>query len=192
VRRTYSGTRAWQSAPGECHQATTGEPSGLWRFRGRAPQRLFLVGMAAHGYDTALPYERLPLSRDPRYAWIFDGVTNDRFGDSGAIMGGAAGFEIDRVDDELGTPPHAVILATATGFSDSYQAVVEDTLMQDSLSGGTVNANVHADVVYAEHPNGAAVFATGSVCWGGSLTSNEGDNDIARITTNVLRRFAAE
>ncbi|UGS36014.1 LamG domain-containing protein [Capillimicrobium parvum] len=190
IRRTYAGTRAWQSAPGECHQACTGEPSGLWRFRGRAPQRLFLVGMAAHGYDVALGYERLPASHDPEVAWIFDGVEGERFGDFGAIMGGAAGFEIDRVDDELGTPPHAVLLATARGFSDSYQAVVEDTLMQDSLSGGTVNANVHADVVYAEHPNGAAVFATGSVTWGGSLTHNGGDNDVARITGNVLRRFA--
>ena len=191
IRRTYAGTRAWQSAPGECHQACTGEPGGLWRFRGKAPQRLFLVGMAAHGYDVALPYERLPASHDPQVAWIFDGVEGERFGDAGAIMGGAAGFEIDRVDDELGTPPHAVVLATARGFSDSYQAVVEDTLMQDSLSGGPVNPNVHADVVYAEHPNGSAVFATGSVTWGGSLTHNGGDNDVARITGNVLRRFAA-
>ena len=40
VRRGFNGTRAWESAPGEGHHSTTGEPGGLWRYRGRPPNRL--------------------------------------------------------------------------------------------------------------------------------------------------------
>ncbi len=34
-----------------------------------------------------------------------------------------------------------------------------------------------------------AVFATGSIAWGQALPWNNGDNDIARVTRNVLERF---
>lgn len=46
VRRGRRGTGTWRSAPGEDHHATTGELGGLWRDRGRAPQRLVTIGMA--------------------------------------------------------------------------------------------------------------------------------------------------
>lgn len=194
VRRTHQGTRAWQSAPGECFQQTTGEPSGLWRYRGRGPHTIFGVGMAAHGYDYAIPYKRLPDSFDPRLSWIFDGVgENEPIGDFGAGMGGAGGFEIDRYDPAQGSPPGTSVLATATdGFSDSYQGVVENVMMEDSRSGASVNPAVRADMTYLEYPQGGAVFCTGSVCWGTSLTHNDGDNNVARITSNVLSRLAGD
>lgn len=47
VRRGSSGTRTWTSAPGETHHSTTGEPGGLWRFRGRDPNKLVGVGFSA-------------------------------------------------------------------------------------------------------------------------------------------------
>ena len=121
VRRGHAGTGVWRSEPGEVHHASTGEPGGLWRFRGRAPQRVAGVGFTAQGFDESLPYRRTPESREPRVAWIFDGVEGDEFGMHGSVLGGAAGFEIDRLDTELGTPPHAVVLAVARGFSDVYQ-----------------------------------------------------------------------
>jgi N,N-dimethylformamidase len=34
------------------------------------------------------------------------------------------------------------------------------------------------------------VFSTGSIAYAGSLSWNRFDNNIARLTTNVLRRFA--
>jgi N,N-dimethylformamidase len=34
------------------------------------------------------------------------------------------------------------------------------------------------------------VFSTGSIAYAGSLSANGYDNNIARLTTNVLRRFA--
>jgi N,N-dimethylformamidase len=33
------------------------------------------------------------------------------------------------------------------------------------------------------------VFSTSSIAWSGSLSYNNYDNDVSRITENVLRRF---
>jgi N,N-dimethylformamidase len=52
---------------------------------------------------------------------LFAGVgPEERIGVFGGIGGGAAGWEIDRADPALGTPPHTLIVATANTFSSSY------------------------------------------------------------------------
>jgi N,N-dimethylformamidase len=191
--RRWGGTNAWQAEPGEYHHQTTGELGGLWRNRGRAPQKMLGVGFTAQGFDIAHPYYRTPESRDPKVAWIFEGLDPDEpIGDcENFILGhGAAGHEIDRYDLGLGTPVHTVLLATATGFSDEYQAVAEEVLMSDSKQGGTVNPRVHADMVYLEYPRDGAVFSVGSIAWIGALSANDFDNSVALVTGNVLRRFA--
>ena len=189
VRRGQTGTRTWESAAGENYHGSTGELGGLWRHRGRPPQRLAGVGFTAQGLGQAQPYRRLPDSLNERVRFVFEGVDEDALiGTSGSVLDGAAGFEIDRFDAALGTPRHALHLASATGFSDSYQAAVEDILMSDSRQGGTVNDDVRADMVFLEYPNGGAVFSVGSISWCGSLAS---DPQVARITSNVLEAFAA-
>ena len=45
-----SGTRAWESRPGEWYHSTTGELGGIWRVRGWSPQRLVGVGFASQGW----------------------------------------------------------------------------------------------------------------------------------------------
>ena len=189
VRRGHAGTGVWRSEPGEVHHASTGEPGGLWRLRGRSPQRLAGVGFTAQGFDRSRPYRRTPDASDPRAAWIFEGVATNDFGAHGSVLNGAAGFEIDRADHLLGTPPHALIVATADGFSDVYQSASEDILTADSRQGGTVSPFVRADIVFYEGPNGGAVFSAGSIAWCGALLDDGGNNDVARITENVLRRF---
>jgi N,N-dimethylformamidase len=190
VRRGRRGTGTWRGAPGEDYHSTTGEPGGLWRDRGRPPQRLVGVGMATQGFDRALPFEREEGSRDPRAAWIFEGVPDGPIGDAGLVMDGAAGLEVDRLDHELGTPPHALLLAAATGFSDSYQHVVEEVEASDSKQGGTVSPFVRGDMVFFELPDGGAVFSASSIAWCGALSHNGYDNPVSQITENVLRRFA--
>jgi N,N-dimethylformamidase len=192
VRRGRRGTGTWRGEPGEDYHSTTGEPGGLWRDRGRPPQRYVGVGMATQGFDRALPYEREEASADARVAWIFDRVDEGPIGDDGLVLGGAGGLELDRMDGGLGTPPHALHLASSTGFSDSYQHVVEEVVSSDSKQGGTVDERVRGDMVFFELPNGGAVFSTGSIAWCGSLSHNEYDNAVSRITENVLRRFAAD
>ena len=48
---------------------------------------------------------------------------------------------------------------------------------------------IRADIAFFETPTGGAVFATGSITYCGSLLSNGGDNDISRLTRNVLLKF---
>ncbi|HZA91109.1 MAG TPA: LamG domain-containing protein [Gemmatimonadales bacterium] len=191
--RRWGGTGAWRAGPGEYHHNTTGELGGLWRNRGRPPQALVGVGFTAQGFDWARPYRRQPDSFDPRVAFVFEGIAPDEpIGDCpNLVLGyGAAGHEIDRYARDLGTPAHTMLLATATGFSDGYQAAAEEILMMDSMQGGRVNPRVRADMVYLEYPNDGAVFSVGSIAWTGSLSANGYANTVATVTRNVLRRFA--
>jgi N,N-dimethylformamidase len=192
--RRWRGTETWEADPGEFFLSTTGEQGGLWRHRNRAPQKRLGVGFTAQGNDVARPYVRQPDSYTPEAAFIFEGVTEDVIGDFQSLMlrHGAAGYEIDRADVALGTPSQALILASATGFSDSYQHVVEEILSTDNERGGTTNPLVRADIVYCEDPHGGAVFSVGSIAWCSALSYRDGHNDVSRITENVLRHFVAD
>ena len=192
VRRGLNGTRSWTSQPGESRLSLTGEIGGLWRNRGRFPNTLVGVGFAAQGWDAGGSYTRLPDSHDPRAAFIFAGIGDDEpIGDFGLVGNGAAGDEVDRYDLSLGTPPDTLRLATSEGeHSDAYQLVIEDTGSSQACWGGSTCPLVRADLVYLERENGGAVFSTGSINWIASLPHNGFVNNVARITENVLRRFA--
>jgi N,N-dimethylformamidase len=190
VRRGTSGTRAWNSAPGEAYHSTTGEMGGLWRHRGKAPNQLVGIGFSSMGWDGAAGYVRQPGSFDERAAFIFEGIGKDEvIGNFGLVLGGAAGDELDAVDFELGTPPYTLILASSAGHSRFILPVIENTLeISASLVAGGV-PDARADMVYFETPNQGAVFATGSITWFASLSHNDYKNNVSRITENVLRRF---
>lgn len=195
VRRGYSATRGWESLPGETYHATTGEPGGLWRHRGRPPNRLVGVGFTAQGWDAKAPgYRRLPASHDPAVAWIFDGIDADEtIGDFGLVMGGAAGDELDRYDSSLGSSPGTIVLATTLGqHSETYHLTVEDVPVIVPHLNGTNNDRVRADMAYTTTPTGGGVFAAASINWLGSLSHNGYCNSVSLITGNVLRRFSAD
>ena len=191
VRRGYAGTRCWESEPGEVNLGLTGEPGGLWRFRGRFPQKMTGVGFTAQGWGSAVPYERSVGAADDRASWIFEGVSDRLIGDFGLVMGGAAGDELDRADPSLGTPSEAIVVATSQGrHSDYYQLTIEDAPMMLSGMGGREHPKVRADMVLVPGAQGGAVFSVGSITWLGSLPWNGFDNNVARVTENVYRRFA--
>ena len=191
--RGENGVRAWQAAPGETTHSTTGEKGGLWRDRGRAPQKLFGSGFTSEGYAGSFHYDRMPDADLPAVNWIFAGVDADEpIGDFGLVGGGAAGQEIDRADVMLGTPPQTHLLASAQHQNDSYKVVPEEIEFMFDGVGGTEHPNVRADLTYYETAGGGAVFATSSIAWSGSLSHNGYDNNVARITGNVLDRFIEE
>jgi N,N-dimethylformamidase len=191
IRRTESGTRTWAARPGEYFHASSGEYGGLWVRAGASPQQLVGTGFAAQGFDVSSYYLRGPDSRDPRVAFVFDGVAADeRIGDFGLIGGGAAGLEIDRHDVALGSPAHSLVLASSVGHTDTYMLTLEEMLANRPTSTGTQDPLVRADLVFFETPGGGAVFSTGSIAWSGSLSHDGYVNNVARITGNVLRRFA--
>jgi N,N-dimethylformamidase len=190
VRRGENGVRAWQAAPGETSHSTTGEKGGIWRNRGRPPQKLFGTGFTSEGYGGSFPYRRMPDGELPEMAWMFAGVAvGEPIGDFGLVGGGAAGQEIDRADVTLGTPPHTYLVASAHNQNDSYKVVPEEIDFMFDGVGGTEHPNVRADLTYFEASGGGAVFATSSIAWSGALSHAGYENNVSRITGNVLDRF---
>ena len=113
-------------------------------------------------------------------------------GDFGLSGGGAAGFELDRADHRLGTPPNAVILATSESPQNHFKLVPEEMLTNDTtIPGDTHEELVRADMIYFDCPGGGAVFSVGSITFCGSLSHDNYDNNISRIMENVIRRFTA-
>jgi N,N-dimethylformamidase len=184
VRRGYAGTIPWQSPPGEVRHAATGEPGGLWRWRGRSAHRLLGTGTAAVSFGAGRPYVREAASHDPTFAWIFDGVDADRVDARAELLGGASGFEVDAMRADLGTPADTVRLATATGFDPALTIIASE----DVLSTGTAGA-MESHIAYRRLAGGGRVFSAPSIAWTSCLADRGGDNDVARITANVIRAF---
>ena len=189
LRRTEVEFREKSGAPGEYYHSFNGEYGGIWRRIGQPPGALVGVGMAVEGFDICGYYRRMPDSHDPRAAFVFAGVDDEIIGDFGVVGGGAAGIELDRCDRDLGSPPHTLVLASSEGLSNLYVPTVEDCLMISQGLGATENPQARGDMVFFETPNGGGVFSTSSMSWSGSLGHNGCDNNVSRITDNVLRRF---
>ena len=189
VRRLDLGTRAWAAEPGEHYMVSNGERGGLWRGRGRAPQKLLGTGFTSEGMDESKPYRKMPDAENPAAAWIFDGVDGDIIGDRGLAVGGAAGIEFDRYDLALGTPPHTLILASSEGHSDNFPLVVEDILCNYPGMGGTQDHRIRADMTYFTTPNDGAVWSASSIAWGQALPIDACANSASKVTANVLDAF---
>jgi N,N-dimethylformamidase len=187
VRRAEDGTRAWIAEPGEYYHQFSGEYGGLWRRLGRPPNVLVGIGFAAQGFDGGTYYRLTADAANERVSFIMEGVqAQEIVGDYGTQGGGAAGEEIDRFDESLGSPPHAVRIASSEHHRPGMLRVTEEIHMsQTELQG----PNVRADMVFFETPAGGAVFSTGSISYAGALAWQGFDNDIARMTGNVLARF---
>ena len=84
------------------------------------------------------------------------------------------------------------MLAASERHTDVYLITPED--MDDPAPGlgGTEAEIIRAEMVFFETLNGGAVFSTGSIAWAGSLSHNGYDNNVSRISANVLKRFINE
>ncbi|SMH26489.1 N,N-dimethylformamidase beta subunit family domain-containing protein [Mesorhizobium australicum] len=190
VRRAEDGIRSWEAVPGEYYHSFTGEFGGLWRRQGLPPQMVAGTGFTAQGFDISSYFRRTKESFDPRASFIFEGIGDEELiGDFGLIGGGAAGLELDRADRLLGTPPNALIVAASENHTGVYYVVCDEMLTNRPGLSGPDNPLVRADMVFYETPAGGAVFSTSSIAWSGSLSHNGYDNNVSRITENVLRRF---
>lgn len=199
--RRHEGTEAWQAAPGEFYHNTDGEFGGLWRFRGTPPQEILGVGFAAQGFGHVTgsaqynkPFDRSKASDSPAGAWVYDGVSKRTgIGDLPSLQspGGPMGEEVDRVDYALGTPASALVLGTSQPFGEEYLHVVEENNSSSLAEGGNVNPLVRGDVTLVYYPNGGAVFSAASMVWSGSFFHNNYNNDMTRISENVLNKFTS-
>ena len=193
MRRAEGGIRTWAAEPGEYYHQTDGQLGGLWRRNRRPPQMLAGVGFSCQAAFEGVHYRRLPASREPRFAWMFDGIEEDVLGDYGLSGGAAAGFELDRADPALGTPDGAVILARSEGRLESFTTVPEELLtVTISVNGEKVEDLSRGEIVYFDTPGGGAVFSVGSITFCGSLWRKGFEGPISRLLENVVRRFSGD
>ena len=191
VRRDNSGTRCWDAPYGERTHVATSEAGGIWRSRGRAPNKMLGVGFASEGWSKGCGYRRLDASYKSPAASLFAGVTEAVVGDYGYVLGGAVGDEVDRFDIALGSPEHAFVLGTSTGLGNEYQLVIEDLTLSLPDQGGAQRPDmVRSDMVLFPIDGGGWVFSVGSITYGGALAWNGCDNGLSRLTANVLRAFS--
>ncbi len=193
LRRAEDGIRYRDEEPGEYYLEFTGEYGGLWRRLGVPPQAVVGVGTVAVGFDESGYYRRTADSFDPRAEFIFDGIGEDEIiGDFGYLGDGASGSEIDTVDPLLGTPVHALVVASSEGHSANTLIVPDEIGFHHAAMDGVQNPLVRADMTFFETPGGGAVFSVGSIAWGASLPHNGYDNNVSRISANVIARFLEE
>lgn len=194
LRRAESGIRTWRADPGEYHHQSNGELGGMWRYRGRYLHTVGGTGMSSEGFDIGTYYSRTPESNDPRVSWAFEGIDyEERIGDFGLVSGGAAGLECDIVDTTLGSPPHTLLVATSAGrHTEGYLLVMEDYGFSQAGIDGTQHPRVRSDIAFHELPNGGAAFAFSSIAFCGSLSHNGYDNNVSKLTKNVLDRFSQD
>jgi N,N-dimethylformamidase len=136
------------------------------------------------GFTQARAYRRTPDSFAPEFAWLFDRVGDAPIGDSGTVLGGASGYEIDARSSRWETPDTAVLLAVAEGFDGGYAADPDD-------GADAIPKPVRGEMVLTRQPEGGMVFAAGSVSWCGALPEPGAMNAVGQITLNLLRRFAS-
>ncbi len=185
IRRAEAGIRAWAAEPGEYYQAFDGQYGGLWRRNGRPPQALCGLGFSAQGQFNGSYYQRS--NTNAEYAWVFEGIEENVIGDFGLCGAGAAGFELDRADQQLGTPDNTVVLASSKAHSDDFILVPEEMLTHlTTLPGPDAQELVRADMVWFDVPNGGSVFSVGSITFCGSLPHNNFDNNVSRLMKNVV------
>jgi N,N-dimethylformamidase len=192
LRRAEGGIRSWAAEPGEYYHQADGQLGGLWRRNRRPPQMLVGVGFSCQAAFEGTHYRRLPVSHEPRFAWMFDGIEDEVLGDYGLSGGGAAGFELDRAEPMLGTPDDAVILARSENPLPSFLTVPEELLTNTtSISGDKIEDLARGEIVYFDTPRGGAVFSVGSITFCGSLWRNGFEGPVSRLLENVVRRFIA-
>ena len=196
VRRCDQGCRTFGLPPGNWHLSLTGEQGGLWRPRGRPPQKIFGVGSCAIGLGQGAGYGITDEARsDPRLSFLFHGAGLESasiIGDFAISLGAASADEIDRLDYSLGTPQNAVIIATtkqAGGHSDDFMLFNEESMFPMANVTGTTSDKVRSDLVYFETLAGGAVFSVGSMNWVNAMAWKGYRNNVAQITANVLHEF---
>lgn len=180
--------RTWDGPLAEMPLAITNTPGGYLRDLGRGEFHLTGVGISLMGFSTALPFERTAASHEQKFSWIFDGVLGESFGHAGIVLGGAAGYEVDCTNRLLGTPDGIVVLATASGFPEDY---VDDPGRWYEGGAGEREGRRVAEMTLLSHPSGGAVFSASSVCFLGALPGPDAQNDVGRITMNLIKHFSS-
>lgn len=186
-RSPLEAGRTWDGPIAEQALAITNEPGGHLRASGRGEFSLTGVAISLMGFDRGRPFTRTPASHEPAAAWLFEGVGTETFGDSGIVLGAAAGYEVDATDAHLGTHPDTMVIARADGFPESF---VHDATRWYEGGDAQREGRRCAEMTLRPLASGGMIFSASSVAWLGALPAS-GMNDVGRITLNLLTRLSA-
>jgi N,N-dimethylformamidase len=159
----------------EALNSTDAKWGGYFNASGRESTQVTGVESATMGFDHSYPYVLKPDAHRPEAEFVFAGVTATTIGDFGALGGGVVGQEWDNAAGHEFGPEHLILASS------------QDHTLVPALFGA-VRPDYHADLVLVMRGPGAA-FSVSSMAWCGSLGEADYDNDISRITLNVLQRF---
>lgn len=193
IRKGEQGDQAWRARPGELYHGVSGERGGLWRMRGRSSAKVWGTVYTSHCLDVSVGFQQMPDARKPEISWMFEGIDEDEvIGDFGLVNNGAAGLEVDRYDQNLGTPPNALLVASSYSESRNWVLVPEEAYFAYSGMNAPENPLVRGDIVYFSSRNGGAMWSPASMTWCSSLQWNDYDNNVSTMTANVVRYFAQD
>ena len=186
-RSPLEAVRTWDGPVSEQSLSITNQPGGPLRARGRGEFSLTGGAISLMGFSCATPFTRTPESYEAEHAWLFEGVEAATFGETGTVLGGAAGYEVDATDLHLGTSPDVKVIARASGFPDDF---VHDPSRW--YVGGEAEASGRrcAEMTVRHLASGGLIFSASSVAWCGALPDTGAMNDVGRITLTLLRRLA--
>ena len=140
-------------------------PPGRMELTNECPAHLTGLHTTLTGMGTAAPFRVRAADH-----WAFEGTglrAGDLFGQKTLDVrnpGGASGHETDKMCEH--TPAGTILLAKGTNEHE----------------GGS-------DLIAFETPKGGQVFSTGSICW---ICALPVDEQVGRVTANVIRRFSAD
>ena len=138
------------------------------------------VGFFSCVFDRSTYYLRSEQSHDERPAFIFEGLSSEeRIGDFGQPGGSAVGLEIDRAEPAIGTPAHALVVATSHDVGAGGYLSEEKFITTPPAIDGEQHGHVRTDMVFFKTRNGGTVFSVGSIAWPISLLLSQGDNNVS-------------
>ncbi|WP_173930972.1 N,N-dimethylformamidase beta subunit family domain-containing protein [Chelativorans sp. Marseille-P2723] len=188
-RSPLEAGRTWDGPVGEQALSITNEPGGYLRSRGSGEFSLVGGAISLMGFEGSRPFTRTAESYAPEYAWLFDGVEKDTFGEEGIVLGGAAGYEVDATDPHLGTSPDVVVIARADGFPDSFY---HDPGRWYAGGDAELEKRRCAEMTLRRLASGGLIFSASSVAWCGALPFPGAMNEVGRIVLNLLGRLSGQ
>lgn len=189
VRREDAGVRSYALDPGERHFSINGRLGGLWRSQARSSHALFGVAFCSQGKPPGVPYKRTNAGCKAEFKWMFEGIQEGELIGEHGLGGGASGDEMDSFDVRYGSPRNGIIVATSTGHPDGFGIASECVTYPILATRGTETGEVRSDMVYYETSGGGAVFSVGSINWYPSLAWDGYNNNVAKLTLNVIKEF---
>ncbi|MER8436871.1 hypothetical protein NKH36_12230 [Mesorhizobium sp. M1312] len=101
------------------------------------------------------------------------------FGDYGLAGNEAAGQELDRYDPELGSPQHAVVIASSTNHTDYMVLAKEEFGAMHWMIGGSENKTCGQICLFRNGGGGGGFFSRLDLL-AHEPACNDYDNDVSR------------